>query len=149
MTVATSEDLLRSILEGIPEVGIVHDRIRSRNERADAEFDIMADDLINVWEFQVDTETLHDGASGLNRAEGVVTILAHYFHSDSSNSRGEFRDVLKSVADALVIPETGFAAMKSPGVTLTERPTRPMHLRTGHSAYRAQLDFRTWDLTST
>lgn len=147
MTVATTEATIATLLGNVSGVGEVHDRIRSATDRDLAE-DYFIDDgtgEINCWEYQVDTETHHDGASGLIRTECVIEIVAHYAHDDANDSRGDFRDLLRTVSRALLATDgTGLISIKEPGVQLLEPPTL-VKIRTGHSAYRARLGLRLWD----
>lgn len=145
MTVATTESTIAAVLESVAGVGVVYDRIRTDTDRELAE-NYLTDDMnrINAWEFEADTETTHDGAGGLVRTEVVCEIVAHYRHDDENDSRGALRDLLRSVARALMDTSSGLVSIKPPGVVTLERPTL-VKTRTGHSAFRARLGFRTWD----
>lgn len=149
MTLATTETRIADVLASVMGMGKVYDRIRTEIDRGLAEEHITFSGDVNVWEFSLDTETLHDDAGGLYRDEGIVSIVAHYKHDDENNSRGVFRDLIQAVSNALMNVGSGFPQIKEPGVVLLERPTEPIKMRTGHSAYRARLEFRLWNLSNT
>lgn len=148
MSLATTEALVATVLSSVSGVGNVRDRMLTLTDREEAEAVLIAAGIVNLWEYEVDTEQVLDGADGLYRDEVLVKIRVHYQHDDANDSRGDLRDLLQAVQRALVDVDNGFVQIKAPGVQLVQRPTL-VKTATGHSAYQAELQFRLWNFQNT
>lgn len=153
MSLSTTRTRVGTVLEAVAGIasgaGKVHSRIRDDLDREDAEADLMGSAGINCWEYEVVPRAEHQGASGYNRAVADVRIRAHYKADDEGGSFNAFCDLLEDACLALIDPTTGFPQMTEEGVRATEKPSVPVKLRTGHSAYRATFEFSLWDTSTT
>lgn len=153
MTLATTRTRVGTVLGAVTGItggaGKVHNRIRDDLDTSDAETDLIGSAGINCWEYEVVPRSEHQGASGYNRQVADVRIRATYKADDANASFNAFCDLIDLVTAALIDPTSGFPQMTEAGVQVLERPSVPRKLRTGHSAYRAELGFSLWDLTTT
>lgn len=154
MSLTTTRTRVGTVLSSVSGIsggaGEVHDRIRDDLDRADAEGHLIGSgNVLNCWEYEVVPQVFHGGASAQYRTTAQVRIRAHYKADDANGSFNAFCDLIEAVALALMNPSSGFPQIAEGGVRVSERPSVPVKVRTGHSAYRAGLEFDLWDVVNT
>lgn len=149
MSLSTTRSRLTTVVSGVTGVGNVRARFATDIDRSDAETAIVASGKVNSWEFALQPRAVHAGASGLNRVALRVRGEALYQHAEGSDSFNAFVDLLASVMAALIEPTTGFPQVGEGGVQLVELTETPVKTRTGHSCYRARIEFDLTDVDNT
>ena len=152
MTLATTLTRITDTIGAVAGItdgdGVVHNRIRTGIEMALSEAYYLGAVGINAWEVNLDPEAQLGGADGYQHTEASCEVLAHYFASDSDDSRQTFMLLLSAVQTALLTP-ANLPQVTAQGIRLAEAPTRPVRLPTGQAAYRARIRFRLWDTSNT
>ncbi len=151
MSLATTRTHLVSVVSGVSGTANVRARFATDIDRADAEAALVAGGKVNVWEFAIAPRAVHGGASGLQRIACRVQGVALYQHAEglATPSFQTFVDLVEAVLTALVNPTTGFPQLDEGGVAVTELTETPVATRTGHSAYRARIEFGLLDVDNT
>lgn len=149
MSLSTTRTRIGTVVAGVTGVGNVRTRFATDIDRADAESALIASGKVNSWEFAVQPSALHGGASGMNRIVARVVGEALYQHAEGSDSFNAFVDLLEDVMAALIAPTTGFPQVTEGGVRLVQLSETPTKTRTGHSCYRARIEFDLSDVDNT
>lgn len=150
MTLATTRTKIQTVIDAVTGVDNVYVASLTKTRRADAEAARGVADATDLqsWEIVASPEVLHGGADGYRHTELDVEVVAHWVHTEASDSLGTFLAKLEAVMDALADP-ANFPQLDVEGVRMRERPDMPVKLPTGQSAYRARLAFRLLDVEST
>lgn len=141
MSLSTTRSRLVAVVGGVAGIGNVRARFAFDIDRADAEAALIAAGKVNSWEFALQPRAVHGGASGLHRIAVRVRGEALYQHVESADSFNAFVDLLAAVMAALIEPTTGFPQVGEAGVALLELTEAPVKTRSGHSCYRARIEF--------
>lgn len=149
MSLSSTRTRVVTVVGAVSGVGNVRARFATDIDRADAEAALISGGKVNSWEFAIQPGALHGGASGMNRIVARVRGEALYQHAEGSDSFNTFVDLLAVVMLALIDPITGFPQVTEGGVRLLELSETPTKTRTGHSCYRARIEFDLSDVDNT